>query len=149
VFPNLPTSAAYSPVPDSRSFRTYPLQPSSVKISMALLEDTADKDSHSEHSGGDDGTLPPSYSVPDLTVDNIRGPQAQCTHTYKAAPNSAGQPWFTLEVLSNATSAKNKPYFIGTLPMRVTGCVRLSLTPPERIIRVKVSVRFDTHAVLY
>jgi hypothetical protein len=119
---------------------------------MVLLEDKADADKAKdpqpripgivdESLEDDDGTLPPSYSVPDLTVDNIRGPQPQCTHTYEAAPNSTGQPWFTLEVLSNATSAKNKPSFIGTLPMRITGCVRLSLTPPERIIRVKVSVR--------
>jgi hypothetical protein len=110
---------------------------------MVLLEEKADKDHQSEPLGiddDDDGSRLPSYSDIDLTADSIRGPQPHCIHTYELAPGSKDQPWFTLEVFSNATSAKHKPVFVGTLPLRITGCVRLSLTAPERIIRVKVKV---------
>jgi hypothetical protein len=119
---------------------------------MVLLEDKADADEVQDpqpwipgivdESVEDDvGSLLPSYSDIALTADTIRGPQPHCIHTYEIAPDSKGQPRLTLEVLSNATSAKHKPVFVGTLPLRITGCVRLSLTAPERIIRLKVKVR--------
>jgi hypothetical protein len=92
-----------------------------------------------EGDPGEEEALP-SYTL--SNTHHVDGPIArpQCLHTYESTPNGKGKPWFTLEVLSNAASARNTPYFVGRLPMSITGRVRLSLPTLERIISVRVIV---------